>query len=159
MVWAGIWRDGRTELVIMERDETSPRRGYTAKSYRKALEEALLPIYNGTHQFQQDNARIHVYGGTPEWLQLHGIEFIDWPPHSPDLNPIEHVWRALKAKLIEKHPETRDLQDNKVDRAKLVEWLQEAWRAIDQVLIRKLIDSIPRRILAVIRAKGYYTKY
>jgi hypothetical protein len=49
MVWAGIWRDGRTELVIMECDETSPRRGYTAKSYRKVLEEALLPIYNGTH--------------------------------------------------------------------------------------------------------------
>ena len=100
MVWAGIWRDGRTDLVIMKRDQTTACKVYTAKSYQNALSEGPLSIYDGTRRFQQDNARIHNFGGTPEWLQIHGIEYIDWPPHSLDLNPIEHVWKALRAKLI-----------------------------------------------------------
>jgi hypothetical protein len=46
MVWAGIWLGGRTELIIMERDEDSrSRRGYTAKSYIETLEKGLLPFY------------------------------------------------------------------------------------------------------------------
>jgi hypothetical protein len=159
MVWAAIWRSGKTKLVVIERDTTSARNRYTSKSYQLALSEGLLPIYDGTRHFQQDNARIHNFGGTPQWLQIHGIEWIDWPPHSPDLNPIEHVWKKLKDNLIQLHPETRDLSNNEIDRAKLVAWLQEAWDCIDQTFIRKLIDSLPRRILAVIRAKGFYTKY
>lgn len=46
MVWAGIWLRGRTELIIIERDEDSPSgRGYTAKSYIETLEKGLLPFY------------------------------------------------------------------------------------------------------------------
>ena len=46
MVWARIWLGGRTELIIIERDEESPSgRGYTAKSYIETLEKGLLPIY------------------------------------------------------------------------------------------------------------------
>lgn len=97
----------------MERDESSRRSGYTAKSYQKALSEGLLPVYDGTRRFQQDNARIHNFGGTPEWLQVHGIEYIDWPAHSPDLNPIEHVWAALRRKLMLLFPYLRDLKRNK----------------------------------------------
>jgi hypothetical protein len=159
MVWAGIWRGGRTDLVVMERDSDALRNGFTARSYQSALSEGLLPIYNGTRRFQQDNARIHNFGGTPEWLQINGIEYIDWPPHSPDLNPIEHVWKALKEILIKNYPQIRDLKNNKEDRAKLTVWLKEAWWAIPQEKIRKLIESLPRRLRAVIRARGYYTKY
>jgi hypothetical protein len=159
MLWACIWRDGRSDLVVMERDPDSARNGFTARSYQNALSEGLLPVYDGTRRFQQDNARIHNFGGTPEWLQLHGIEFIDWPPHSPDLNPIEHVWKALKEILIKEYPQIRDLKNNEADRAKLAEYLQLAWRKIDQRFIRKLIESLPRRLRAVIRARGYYTKY
>ncbi|KAL7919556.1 transposase [Trichoderma austrokoningii] len=119
MVWAGIWRGARTRLVIMERDPDAPRRGY-----QNASSEGLVPIYNGTRYFQQDNARIHNFGGTPEWLQIHGIAYIDWPPHSPHLIPIEH-----------------------------------AWDLIDQDLMDRLIESMPRRLAAVRAAQGWYTQY
>lgn len=127
MLWACIWRDGRSDLVVMERDPDSARNGFTARSYPNALSEGLLPVSDGTRRFQQDNARIHNFGGTPEWLQLHGIEFVDWPPRSPDINPIEHVGKALKEILVNKYPQIRDLKNNEADRAKLAEYLRLAW--------------------------------
>jgi hypothetical protein len=135
MVWAAITRDNKSKLVMIERDSSLARNGYTAKSYQKALQEGLLPFYNSTCRFQQDNARIHNFGGTPEWLQVHGIEYIDWPPYSPDLNPIEHVWKALKSELMRIAPYLRDLNNNEVSRAELKRCLQLAWDNIPQSLI------------------------
>jgi transposase len=132
MVWEGVWRDGRTDLVIMERDPDSRKIGYTAKSYQKALSEGLLPMYDSIRYFQQDNARIHIAGGTLEWLQEHRIEYINWPVHSPELNPIEHVWKALKANLHRMYPYLQDLTDNEANKQELRRCLQEAWRAIPQ---------------------------
>lgn len=68
MAWGAICVTGKSDLVIMERDPDAPRKGYTAKSYQKALEKRLLPIYDGTWQFQQDNARIYNFRGTPQRL-------------------------------------------------------------------------------------------
>lgn len=150
---------GKTELIIMERDQDSPRKGYTARSYQKALSEGLLPIYDGTRRFQQDNARVHNFGGTPEWLHQHGIEYIDWPPHSPDLNPIEHMWAALKRKIRELFPHLELLQGNEESKAEFIECLKTAWAAIPDSFVRKLMQSIPQRLTAVRRARGWYTKY
>lgn len=59
MVWAAIWLKGRSKLVVMERDESSERGGYSRWSYIEALEEGLFPIYQPGIIFQQDNAKIH----------------------------------------------------------------------------------------------------
>lgn len=159
MVWGAIWKGGKSHLIIMERDRQGKRHGYTARSYQQALSEGLLPIYNGTRHFQQDNARIHTCEATTRWLQEHRIEYIDWPAHSPDLNPIEHVWRALKLNLKTMFPHLEFLKDNQADRDELIRCLHLAWAAIPLNLITKLIESLPRRLAAVRRAKGWYTKY
>lgn len=159
MVWAAIWMTGKLDLIIIERDYCGKRKGYTAKSYQKALEIGLLSYYDGMRRFQQDNTQIHNFGGTPEWLQSRGIEYIDWPAYSPDLNPMKYVWKALKSNLYKIFPYICYLKDNKSDRAELIKYMKLAQVAIPQTLIWKLIELLPRRPAAVRRARGWYTKH
>jgi hypothetical protein len=43
----------------------------------------------------QDNASIFTARIVKDWLKEQGIEVLNWPPYSPDLNPIEHAWKRL----------------------------------------------------------------
>ena len=164
MVWASIsltpgGRVWRSPLVIMTRGEAAARRGYTAQSYMWALEEGLLPYYGPGEWFMQDNAPIHTARACTEWLEIHGIATVDWPPYSPDLNPIEHLWWALKQKLHKLHPEFDYMSDSQASWEAFELGLHEAWAAIPDSLIRRLITSMPRRLDAVRQAKGYQTRY
>jgi len=159
MVWGAIWRGGKSDIVIIIRDQTARRRGYTSLSYQQALEEGLLPIWTGFRHFQQDNARIHTSESMTNWLLEHGISWIDWPAHSPDLNLIEHIWKQSKLNIRKMFPHLDLLKNNEVDRAKLIKYIKLAWAAITPEQINGLIDLLPRRLDACIRARGWYTKY
>jgi hypothetical protein len=159
MVWGAIWRGGKSDIIVMIRDPTAKRKGYTSWSYQQALLEGLLPIYEEFRHFQQDNAKIHVSKSSTEFLMEHGISYIDWPAHSPDLNPIEHIWRLLKLKIRKIFPHIELMKKNDVHTAELIKCIKEAWAAITTKEINNLIDSVPRRIAACIRVRGWYTKY
>ena len=45
------------------------------------------------------------------------------------------------------------------DLERLIEACKEAWMALDQGLMRRLIDSMERRLKAVRKARGWQTKY
>ena len=49
--------------------------------------------------FVKDNVRAHIAHSVKDWLRDHNIIVEDWPPYSPDLNPIEQVWKRLKELL------------------------------------------------------------
>lgn len=89
----------------------------------------------------------------------HGVWTLDWPAHSPDLNPIEHVWKALKAKIREIEPHFQDLKDNIADQAWTREIIAAAWSEMSEQFIANLIRSVGRRVKAYMRARGWYTKY
>jgi transposase len=96
MVWASVWLDERgcprrSKLIIMQRDFNAPKGGYSTQSYIETLKQGLLPYWRRSQLFMQDNARIHTLRAARAWLTSKHITPIQWPPYSPDLNPIEYL--------------------------------------------------------------------
>jgi transposase len=102
--------------------------------------------------FQQDNDPKHKSKKATNWLNDSGLDVMVWPPQSADLNPIEHLWHYLKKRLGEYEVEARSIQE-------LWERVQTEWDKIPASVCQNLIESMPRRIAAVLEAKGGYTKY
>ncbi len=96
--------------------------------------------------FQQDLAPAHTAKSTKIWLNDHGVGVLDWPANSPDLNPKEN----LRPKMRNKRPKNAD---------ELKATVKETWAFIPPQQCHKLITSMPRRIEAVIKAKGAPAKY
>jgi len=74
--------------------------------YVAALQENILPFIETIplyikHDFifQQDNATIYTARITEAWFAEQAFKVMEWPPNSPDINPIEHMWHELKAAL------------------------------------------------------------
>jgi hypothetical protein len=163
MVWDCIWwHNGlvqKSDLVIMERDPESKRNGYTAQSYLNVLDDQKPRCWQLGLIFMQDNAPIHSAHVVRDCFTENAIPVVDWPPYSPDLNPIEHIWFHLKNKVLKLHPELEHIGSGDEAKDALENALIEAWEAIDDSIIESCLERMPRRRDAVLKAKGCYTKY
>ena len=85
---------------------------------------------------------------------------MNWPPYSPDLNPIEHCWFPLKENVYITFPELLDLRGGRSRIEKeLGEACLAAWDTLKDELFESLVCSMPDRVEAVINAKGVYTRF
>jgi transposase len=164
MVWACVWLDKRgrarrSKLVIMERDPDAKKRGYSAQSYMKALTQGLLPHWRRSELFMQDNAGIHRSKAVAAFHREHHINCIEWPAYSPDLNPIEHLWWVLKRRMYKLYPQYNNFGQAQEEWDGFCEALKECWRGIPTKLIKRLIMSMPRRLAAVRKARGWQTRH
>jgi transposase len=129
-----------------------------AKLYTKILDSYLYQSaeYYGIKRddfiFQQDNDPKHTSKMAINWLKNNEIQLLDWPAQSPDLNPIEHLWEHLKRRLDSYEEVPKSMHE-------LWERIEKEWEAIPKEECRKLIYTMPKRIEAVLKAKGGNTKY
>lgn len=106
-------------------------------------------------KLMQDGAPGHAAKETQAELRSRGIETIQWPPYSPDLNPIETIWNTMKNWIAENYSNENNPT---YDRLRMI--VMEAWeQAFDEAKIRQLVEEMKPRCDAVRLAQGGYTKY
>jgi transposase len=143
-VWASISSIGKTSFELY-------RENLAATLYNQILEDHFYEMDRVNWRrwaFQQDNLPLHTSPCVMAWFDEKAISVLDWPPYSPDFNPIENLWGWLKGEVVKDNPETID---------DLEESLIENWERITVDFLQGFIDSLYDRILLCIEMGGERT--
>ena len=164
MVWEGFWEFDRSsewsDLYMLKRDFESKKHDYSFNSYIQILENNLLKMYQSNLIFMQNNVFIHSFHKMQIWFQKMDIQMLKWFSYSSNLNFIENLWTLLKKKIFKMYFNLNSLEGKKNEtESQLFKILQQAWENIRDEVVQGLIESMSRRIQAVIAAEGWHTKY
>ena len=78
------------------------------------------------------------------------MEIVDWPPNSPDLNPIENVWGIIKGELQKENISKRSI---------LINWIKEIYEKISYQHIENIVESFVTQLQRCIELEGDRTDY
>ena len=75
-----------------------------AAEYNDIPDDSVLPTLwqqfgEGPFLFQHDKAPMHKARSISKWFVEIGVEELDWPAQSPNLNSIKHLWDELECRL------------------------------------------------------------
>ncbi|KAK6324148.1 hypothetical protein J4Q44_G00064870 [Coregonus suidteri] len=76
-------------------------------------------------------------GQLREWLRKKHLKVLEWPSQSPDLNPIEHLWRELKVLIAQRQPQ--NLKD-------LEKVCMEEWAKIPAAVCANLVKTYRKQM-------------
>ena len=153
MVWGCFWAGGLGPLVTL-------KGSVDQEKYVNCLSQNFLPWleqltekYGHDFIFQEDGAPCHTGGYTRWWKEKAGIAgFERWPAQSPDLNPIENLWRLLGQRIAKRRAQLQNLNELEVA-------LHQEWKLLGDEVCHKLVESMPDRCRAVKKARGSNTTY
>lgn len=152
MVWGAICASGKCPLVFIEDGVHLNAKTYT----RDILEAVLLPwatqhFGDRSWTFQQDSAPAHKAKLTQDFCEANFPRFIrhdEWPPSSPDLNPLDFaVWGLLEARAcVNPHNSLASLKSA----------LMRAWERISDSELAAITADFRKRLELCVKAKGDY---
>ncbi|KAM9305636.1 LOW QUALITY PROTEIN: melanophilin [Gastrophryne carolinensis] len=123
------------------------------EKYCTKTSESLIPYLwklGRRAVFQHDNGPKHTSKTTTALLKKLSVKVLNWPNMSSDLNPIEHLWCILGLKVVE----------SKVSN---IHWfcgvIMEEWKRILVATSEALMNSMTKRVRAVLKNNGGHTKY
>ncbi|KAK3530048.1 hypothetical protein QTP86_010336 [Hemibagrus guttatus] len=100
--------------------------------------------------FQHDNDPNHTAKVVKKWLADKNINVLQWPSQSPNLNPIENLWRELKIRVMARRP-------SNLKELELI--AKDEWAKIPVETCKKLVSNYRKRLIAVIANKGFFIDY
>lgn len=148
MVWGGFCFDGVGQLIKIDGKMDQ-------KYYHRLLQHHIIPsglrLLGNGFIFQQDNDPKHTSKLCKNYVlskQTQGVlKILEWPPQSPDINPIELLWDELDR-------EVRKMQIT--SKKTLWECLNQAWIGLKPETLQKLVCRMPKICAAIIKSKGGY---
>ena len=148
MVWGCMSSAGVGNLEFIE--GTMDKNMYLNILRRNLLQSAENLDIKEKFRFYQDNDPKHKAAVAQSWLIWNCPHLMTPPAQSPDMNVIENLW-ALLDKNIRSHKIS--------NKEELKKALLEEWQKITLETTQKLVQSMPTRIQALVKAKGFHTKY
>jgi hypothetical protein len=150
MVWGAVSHKAKFSLKFVEPGVKINARYYQTEILESTLKpEADLIFQDEQWTFQQDSAPAHQAKTTQAWLVENFPDFItsaEWPPSSPDLNPLDFcIWGTLE-EVVNKSPH-RSIESLK---KKLI----REWDRLSMKTVRASIDSWRSRLSMVVKRKG-----
>ncbi|KIH44258.1 hypothetical protein ANCDUO_25722 [Ancylostoma duodenale] len=119
-----------------------------SSEYQKVLRTRLPPFLRGEQRRSlvrhQDKAAVHVSHLTKSWLQEHRIQAMDWPPCSPDRNPVENMCGIIVRQVYRNNKQYNTVES--LNTATL-----EALDQTDDATYLKLVRTMPHRIFEITR--------
>ena len=120
MAWVALINGEALRVQWMEDDEGRNIR-VTGDSYLHMLRTKVWPEIRQRARrqkwiWQQDGAPVHVGRATIEWLEetfegrvISRNSDVEWPPYSPDLNPLDYFfWGYALAEVVRRKPDDLD---------------------------------------------------
>jgi len=145
---------GKTSLVFVQSGAKIDSAYYCDHVLKNGFLPDIHRLSGNNFTFQQDGAPSHRSKHTVAFLQTnvpHFIEPPNWPPNSPDLNPVDYsIWGALQQLVYRKKIE--DVDHLKQD-------LNRCWSMLSQELINGAIDRWSKRLSLVIRSHGGHIEH
>ena len=152
MVWGVFIWNGLGPLVQLNRSLTANGYVQLLGDHLQPFMDVMFPTNDGL--FMDDNAPCHRATTVRDWFDEHSgqLQRMIWPPRSPDMNPIEHLWDIIERSLRAQNPASATL-------SQLWASTQDTWLTIYAGDFQRLVESMPRRVAALRRARRGPTRY
>ena len=152
MVWGAFFGTVKAPLIFLP-----PKQRKATDLIKNVYKDGLVPFLSKQDPnieliLMEDNAPVHTAIISQNFQNKNGIKKLEpWPAQSPDLNPIENVWKVLKTEVQELyHP--KNLEE-------MQHCLKLVWDDFSDQILRNIIESMPSRMKAVIESNGGPTRW